>query len=156
MRSRQARLRRSRTSRFSRRNRFGAGKPVDVTRIQSLVSITTPRDGGFHGPHSTPSFVEFDHDVRRIRLSLRAVDNANSDVVDVVVVVERKRRFRLRRNTDANRLCHSLVYRQSKYEVTRLDGIPFGSWYSFLQALISKLIFLVLEAKQESKIYLIK
>ena len=106
MSSRQARLRRSQTSRFSRRNRFGAsvaestGKPVDVTRIQSLVSITTPRDGGFHGPHSTPSFVEFDHDVRRIRLSLRAVDNANSDVVDVVVVVERKRRFRLRRNAN--------------------------------------------------------
>ena len=36
------------------------GKPVDFTRIQSLVSITTPRDGGFHGPHSTPSFIEFD------------------------------------------------------------------------------------------------
>ena len=60
--------------------------------------------------------------------------------------------------TDAscNRLCHSLVYRRPKYDVTRLDGIPIGSWYSFLHALISKLIFLVLEAKQESKIYVIK
>ncbi|XP_065832075.1 TNF receptor-associated factor family protein DDB_G0272340-like isoform X3 [Oscarella lobularis] len=31
--------------------------------------------------------------------------------------------------TDAscNRLCHSLVYRRPKYDVTRLDGIPIGS-----------------------------
>lgn len=35
-------------------------KPVEFSRIQSLVTIATLRDGGFQGPDSSPSFIEFD------------------------------------------------------------------------------------------------
>lgn len=35
------------------------GKPVEFSRIQSLVTMATPRDGGLQGPDSSPPFVEF-------------------------------------------------------------------------------------------------
>jgi hypothetical protein len=36
------------------------GKPVEFSRIQSLVTMATPRDGTFQGPDSCPPFIEFD------------------------------------------------------------------------------------------------
>ena len=37
-----------------------AGRPVPLTRIKCLVSMTTPRDARMHGASVTPAFVEFD------------------------------------------------------------------------------------------------
>ncbi|XP_070185825.1 WD repeat and FYVE domain-containing protein 3-like isoform X2 [Littorina saxatilis] len=37
-----------------------AGRPVPLTRVKCLVSMTTPRDARMHGASVTPAFVEFD------------------------------------------------------------------------------------------------